>query len=342
MELKVVCGVFYCFFLPTFLLAACLFRFNALSLVYLLYLLLLPWFLWPNKRTLLGHTGRFIKAVFGTSLLFLLAHVTFQICLHTVPELDKDLSSNCSSWETLSRHIGVSRLPLDNPWSSVRLLVPDLGVFIISLVTLVMCDRLLKQSDSKPDQAEGSESSDEEEEEEQDDEEEDEEEEEEEGQSSHSEPEDDSSPAARAAMLAARLRATILWVLQELLRVLAIALLALAGITLPSAFSGVYYLLFIGVCTWWACHLPISHLGFNVFCVMVGFFTAGHLVCLYLYQSFYAQAFLPPDSLWARLFGLKGIVNLRNCSSSMTSSWTQNMIGPCMSTLVSCSYSTSP
>ncbi|KAG9352492.1 hypothetical protein JZ751_020906 [Albula glossodonta] len=117
-------------------------------------------------------------------------------------------------------------------------------------------------------------------------------------------------------MLAARLRATILWVLQELLRVLAIALLALAGITLPSAFSGVYYLLFIGVCTWWACHLPISHLGFNVFCVMVGFFTAGHLVCLYLYQSFYAQAFLPPDSLWARLFGLKGIVNPRNCSSS--------------------------
>ncbi|GAA6090256.1 piezo-type mechanosensitive ion channel component 1 isoform X1 [Tachysurus ichikawai] len=30
---------------------ACLFRYNALSLVYLLYLLLLPWFTWPNKHT---------------------------------------------------------------------------------------------------------------------------------------------------------------------------------------------------------------------------------------------------------------------------------------------------
>ncbi|GAA6090255.1 piezo-type mechanosensitive ion channel component 1 isoform X1 [Tachysurus ichikawai] len=30
---------------------SCLFRYNALSLVYLLYLLLLPWFTWPNKHT---------------------------------------------------------------------------------------------------------------------------------------------------------------------------------------------------------------------------------------------------------------------------------------------------
>ena len=60
--------------------------------------------------------------------------------------------------------------------------------------------------------------------------------------------------------------------------------LAPSGITLPSAFSAIYFLLFISVCTWWACHLPISHLGFNALCVMVGFFTGGHLVCLYLYQ----------------------------------------------------------
>lgn len=74
----------------------------------------------------------------------------------------------------------------------------------------------------------------------------------------------------------------------------------LPGITLPSAFSAIYFLLFIGVCTWWACHLPISHLGFNALCVMVGFFTAGHMVCLYVYQSLLVQALFPPRSLWAR------------------------------------------
>uniref|UniRef100_A0A8C2E4H0 Piezo-type mechanosensitive ion channel component 1 n=1 Tax=Cyprinus carpio TaxID=7962 RepID=A0A8C2E4H0_CYPCA len=55
-----------------------------------------------------------------------------------------------------------------------------------------------------------------------------------------------------------------------------------------------------GVCTWWACHFPISHLGFNALCVMVAFFTGGHLVCLYLYQSSFAQDMFSPAGLWAR------------------------------------------
>ncbi|XP_014030980.1 piezo-type mechanosensitive ion channel component 1 [Salmo salar] len=319
MELQVVCGLLYCILLPSFLLAACLFRYNALSLVYLLYLLLLPWFLWPNKHTLRGHTGRFIKALFCTSLLFLLAHVSFQICLYTLPDLDHALGNNCSLWETLSRHVGVSRLPLDDPWSGVRLLTPDLGVFVISLVTLVVCNRLVKKrddvtflpvaSDSTQGAEDGSETKEGEEEEE--------EEGDEEGISSPSEPGDDVvSAATRAKQLAARLRATAQKVLRDLGRILAITLLALAGITLPSAFSAIYFLLFIGVCTWWACHFPISHLGFNVLCVMVGFFTAGHLVCLYLYQCPIAQGIFPPASLWARLFGLKDIIKPGNCSAS--------------------------
>nr|XP_046202159.1 piezo-type mechanosensitive ion channel component 1-like [Oncorhynchus gorbuscha] len=319
MELQVVCGLLYCILLPTFLLAACLFRYNALSLVYLLYLLLLPWFLWPNKHTLRGHTGRFIKALFCTSLLFLLAHVSFQICLYTIPDLDHALGNNCSLWDTLSRHVGVSRLPLDDPWSVVRLLTPDLGVFVISLVTLVVCNRLVKRRDDVPflpvasDSTQGTEDGSETKE----GEEEEEEEGDEEGISSPSEPGDDVvSAATRAKQLAARLRVTAQKVLRDLGRILAITLLALAGITLPSAFSAIYFLLFIGVCTWWACHFPISHLGFNVLCVMVGFFTAGHLVCLYLYQCPIAQGIFPPASLWARLFGLKDIIKPGNCSAS--------------------------
>uniref|UniRef100_A0A673G3W9 Piezo-type mechanosensitive ion channel component 1-like n=1 Tax=Sinocyclocheilus rhinocerous TaxID=307959 RepID=A0A673G3W9_9TELE len=253
------------------------FRYNALSLVYLLYLLLLPWFQWPNKHTLRGHTGRYIKALFSTSLIFLLAHVSFQICLYTIPSLDNALGHNCSSWETLSRHVGVSRLPLEDPWSMVWLLTPDLGIFIISLITLILCNLFLMSLES----------------------------------------EDEESPysSSRAAQLAARLRATAQHFLRHMGRILAVTLLALAGITLPSAFSAFYFLLFIGVCTWWACHFPISHLGFNALCVMVAFFTGGHLVCLYLYQSSFAQDMFSPVGLWARLFGLKAIIKPGNCSS---------------------------
>uniref|UniRef100_A0A671WL24 Piezo type mechanosensitive ion channel component 1 (Er blood group) n=1 Tax=Sparus aurata TaxID=8175 RepID=A0A671WL24_SPAAU len=125
---------------------------------------------------------RFIKVVFCTSLLFVLAHICFQTVLYTYPPLNIVIGDNCSQWDTITRHIGLSRY--------------------------------------------------------------------------------------------------------------------------------VNY-----VCTWWACHLPISHLGFNALCVMVGFFTSGHLVCLYLYQSLLAQALFPPHSMWARLFGLKDIIIPGNCSS---------------------------
>ncbi|XP_017313986.1 piezo-type mechanosensitive ion channel component 1 [Ictalurus punctatus] len=307
MELQAICGLLYCFLLPSALLAACLFRYNALSLVYLLYLLLLPWFTWPNKHTAQGHTGRFVIALFSTSLLFLLAHVCFQICLYTVPGLDDALGHNCSTWETLSRHIGVSRMPLGDPWNTVRLLSPDLGVFVMSLITMVLCKRLLKRREEAS-AAHGFHQ-----EETQTDEEE-EEEEDEEGE--REEEEDRKAEKTRVpAQLCARLKATAQRFLHNMGRVLAVTLLGLAGITLPSAFSSVYFLLFIIVCTWWACHLPISHLGFNALCVMVGLFTAGHLVCLYLYQSTVAQSFLTPSSLWARLFGLKDIISPFNCSS---------------------------
>uniref|UniRef100_A0A8C1RLV0 Piezo-type mechanosensitive ion channel component 1 n=1 Tax=Cyprinus carpio TaxID=7962 RepID=A0A8C1RLV0_CYPCA len=178
-----------------------------------------------------GHTGRYIKALFSTSLIFLLAHVSFQICLYTIPSLDDALGHN---------------------------------FFLTSRET-----------------------------------------------------EDEESPysSSGAAQLAARLRATAQRFLKNMGRILAITLLALAGITLPSSFSAFYFLLFIGVCTWWACHFPISHLGFNALCVMVAFFTGGHLVCLYLYQSSFAQEMFSPAGLWARLFGLKDIIKPGNCSS---------------------------
>ncbi|KAE8280232.1 Piezo-type mechanosensitive ion channel component 1 [Larimichthys crocea] len=323
MDLQVVVWLFYCFLLPTALLTACLFRYNVLSLVYFLYLLLLPWFLCPNKHTIRGHTGRFIRAVFGTSLLFVLAHICFQTVLYTYPPLTIAIGDNCSQWDTISRHIGLSRLPLEDPWSVLRLLCPDLGVCVVALVTVVLCSRLVRNREmvaaanitsleDPTDKTTDDEKEDGEEEEEVEEPSGDEDEEE---RSLPGDPEEEVSTATRAKQLAERLKATARKVLRDLGRILAISLLALAGITLPSAFSAIYFLLFVGVCTWWACHFPISHLGFNALCVMVGFFTSGHMVCLYLYQSLLAQAVFPPHSLWARLFGLKDIIIPGNCSS---------------------------
>ncbi|XP_040034623.2 piezo-type mechanosensitive ion channel component 1 [Gasterosteus aculeatus] len=321
MDLQVVVAVLYCLVMPTALLTACLVRYNILSLLHFLYLLLLPLFLSPNQHTIRGHTGRFIRVVFCTSLLFVLAHICFQTLLYTYPPLSIAIGDNCSQWDTISRHIGLSRLPLDDPWSVLRLLVPDLGVCVVALTTLVLCSRLVRNREtvaaanitSLEDDSE--EENTDEEEHEEDEEKEASEDEDGEKSSLPGDPDEDVSTATRAKQLAERLKTKARKVLRDLWKMLAIGLLALAGITLPSAFSAIYFLLFIGVCTWWACHLPISHLGFNALCVMVGFFTAGHMVCLYVYQSLLVQALFPPRSLWARLFGLKDIIIPGNCSS---------------------------
>uniref|UniRef100_A0A670IWS8 Piezo type mechanosensitive ion channel component 1 (Er blood group) n=1 Tax=Podarcis muralis TaxID=64176 RepID=A0A670IWS8_PODMU len=243
-----------------------------------------------------GHTGRLLRALLGTSILFLLAHLVFQICLYTIPTLDQLLGHNCSTWETLAQHIGVTRLDLNDIPNSVRLVAPDLGILLVSAICLGVCSRLepaSHPSESCPEQVsvDGDESKP--------------------PGAAHAPAE--ASPRHQAR-LAARLRVTAHWLLMAVGKILAIVLLALAGITLPSAFSSVYYLLFVGLCTWWACHFPVSRLAFNTLCVMVDVFAGGHLICLYGYQTPFIQSVLPPTGLWARLFGLKAIVLHVGCS----------------------------
>uniref|UniRef100_G1QIK9 Piezo type mechanosensitive ion channel component 1 (Er blood group) n=1 Tax=Nomascus leucogenys TaxID=61853 RepID=G1QIK9_NOMLE len=190
--------------------AACLLRFSGLSLVYLLFLLLLPWFPGPTRHSLRGHTGHLLRALLGLSLLFLVAHLALQICLHTVPHLDELLGPSCSRWETLSRHIGVTRLDLKDIPNAIRLVAPDLGILVVSSVCLGLCGRLARNTRQSPRPRE------------QDDDERD----------------VDASPPAglqeaatlaptRRSRLAARFRVTAHWLLVAAGRVLAVTLLAL-------------------------------------------------------------------------------------------------------------------
>ncbi|XP_059941394.1 piezo-type mechanosensitive ion channel component 1 isoform X3 [Mesoplodon densirostris] len=298
MEPHVLGAVLYWLLLPFALLAACLFRINALSLVYLLFLLLLPWFPGPSRHSIQGHTGRLLRVLLGFSLLFLAAHLTFQICLHTMPHLDQLLGPSCSTWDTISRHIGVTRLDLKDVPSAIRLVAPDLGVLAASSLCLGVCRRRTRTArrslrTQEPDYDDGDVDT----------------------GSLVGLQEAPALPRKRRSWLAARFRITAHWLLVAAGRTLAIVLLALAGIAHPSAFSSVYFLLFLTICTWWACHFPISPLGFSALCVTVGCFGAGHLLCLYCYQTPLAQSMLPPASIWARVFGLKDFVAPANCSN---------------------------
>ncbi|NXN14033.1 PIEZ1 protein, partial [Indicator maculatus] len=270
---------------------ACLFRFNVLSLVYLLFLLLLPWFPGPSQSSARGHPGRLLKALLGTSILFFIAHVVFQVCLYTLPALDQLLGPSCDTWEVLARHIGVTRLDLKDVPNSVRLVAPDVGILLVSSLCLCLCRSLVPKASTAP-RSRRPESL----------------------EQGEEDTEQQGGRADRAALLSTRLRETAHWLLWAAGKGLAVLLLALAGITLPSASSSIYYLLFVGLCTWWACHLPASRLAFDILCILVGIYAASHLLCLYAYQTPFIQGVFPPPTIWARLFGFKDIILYHNCS----------------------------
>ncbi|KAM4018686.1 piezo-type mechanosensitive ion channel component 1 isoform 1-T1 [Anomaloglossus baeobatrachus] len=314
MELQVLCGALFWLLLPLSLLAACLFRYNVLSLIYLLFLLLLPWFCGPTAHSMRGHTGRLLKSLLAVSILFLCSHFIFQLCLHTVPGLDDLLGHNCSDWEVLARHMGVTRLDIYDIPNTVRMVSPDFGMFLVSAICLGLCNRLTRRPKSPPPRERLSRSADlpEQQVEEEDHAEvtEDEDQEDEEDN-------EDIQMSPQDGVLASRIKEAAHKLLEAVGKSLALLLLALAGITVPSGFSAVYYLVFVGLCTWWACHFPISHVGLNTLSVMVGFFAGGHIICLYGYQAPFIQNFFPPAELWARLFGLKDIIIHTNCTGSV-------------------------
>ncbi|KAM5137907.1 piezo-type mechanosensitive ion channel component 1 isoform 1-T1 [Mantella aurantiaca] len=313
MELQVLCAALFWLLLPLSLLAACLFRYNALSLIYLLFLLLLPWFAGPSAQSMRGHTGRLLKSLLAISIIFTCSHLIFQLCLHTVPGLDDLLGHNCSDWEVLARHVGVTRLDIYDIPNTVRVVSPDLGMFLVSAVCLGLCNRLVSRQTSPSPRGRVHRSIDVTEQEE--------EEPRETGAGNEDTEEEEDSDDAQTfphdGVLASRIKEAAHKLLEAVGKCLALLLLALAGITVPSAFSAVYYLVFICFCTWWACHLPISYIGLNTLSVMVGFFAGGHLICLYGYQTPFIQDLFPPPELWARLFGLNDIVHHTNCTGSV-------------------------
>ncbi|XP_058263845.1 piezo-type mechanosensitive ion channel component 2 isoform X1 [Hemibagrus wyckioides] len=145
MASQMVCGLIFRLILPVCLAAACLFRYNVLSFVYLIYLLLIPLFAEPTKTTMQGHTGRLLKSLCFTSLSFLLLHIIYQITINSLLAGDNiEPNFNCSSWEKSIRQLGFESVRGADAGNGIRVFIPDIGMFIAGLVTWLLCRSLEK------------------------------------------------------------------------------------------------------------------------------------------------------------------------------------------------------
>ncbi|XP_018079667.1 piezo-type mechanosensitive ion channel component 2 isoform X2 [Xenopus laevis] len=314
MASEVVCGLIFRFLLPLCLVVACMFRYNGISFVYLIYLLLIPLFSEPTKITMQGHTGRLIKSLCFSSLSFLLLHIIFHITVHSL-EARKHIEPhfNCSTWEKAIRQIGFESVKGADAGNGIRVFAPDIGMFIASLATLLVCRKLVQKTVTEEDAQYNPQFVNEEMTEvgkvdlddaimyEED-----------------FDGEDDGFEAAEESTKLKILRriASFASVLKELIgniittagKVVITILLGLTGMMLPSLTSAVYFFVFLGLCTWWSCCRVFDPLIFSCLCVLMAIFSAGHLIGLYLYQLQFFQEIIPPNDFYARLFGVTSLV----------------------------------
>ncbi|XP_059975090.1 piezo-type mechanosensitive ion channel component 2 isoform X2 [Mesoplodon densirostris] len=321
MASEVVCGLIFRLLLPVCLAVACAFRYNGLSFVYLIYLLLIPLFSEPTKATMQGHTGRLLKSLCFTSFSFLLLHIIFHITLASLEAQHRIAPGyNCSTWEKTFRQIGFESLKGADAGNGIRVFVPDVGMFIASLTIWLVCRNIVQKPvteeaaqynlEFENEESAGGEIIDPEEaliyEEDL---------EERDGVEGDLEESTKLKLFRRLASVASKLKEFIGNMITTAGKVVVTILLGSSGMMLPSLTSSVYFFVFLGLCTWWSWCRTFDPLLFSCLCVLLAIFTAGHLIGLYLYQFQFFQEAVPPNDYYARLFGIKSVIQT-DCSST--------------------------
>uniref|UniRef100_A0A8C1JDG6 Piezo-type mechanosensitive ion channel component 2a, tandem duplicate 2 n=1 Tax=Cyprinus carpio TaxID=7962 RepID=A0A8C1JDG6_CYPCA len=323
MASEVVCGLIFRLLLPVCLAAACLFRYNWLSFVYLIFLLLIPLFAEPTKTTMQGHTGRLLKSLCFTSMTFLLLHIIYQITINSLLAGDNiEPNFNCSSWERSIRQLGFESVRGADAGNGIRVFIPDIGMFVVGLVTWLLCrslekpplkdvsqhnsdfevdDQVRKHKDKKSEKLEledellfedfelGDEDCELPEEEEVD---------VEDGELEEADVEESTKMKIlrQIADVASKLKEIVGNLITSAGKVVVTILLGLTGMMLPSLTSTVYFFTFLGLCTWWSFCRTFDPLLFSCLCVLMAIFSAGHLIMLYLYQFQFFQEAVPPGN----------------------------------------------
>ncbi|XP_063779521.1 piezo-type mechanosensitive ion channel component 2 isoform X3 [Pseudophryne corroboree] len=319
MASEVACGLIFRLLLPICLVVACMFRYNGISFVYLIYLLLIPLFSEPTKITMQGHTGRLLKSLCFTSLSFLLLHIIFHITIASLEARKMiDPHFNCSTWEKTFRQIGFESVKGSDAGNGIRVFVPDIGMFIASFATWLVCKKLIQKALTEEDAQYNTQFINEELTEA--------------GKMDMGDAlmyeedyEDDANEGVeestrlkllrKVASFASKLKEFIGNIIATAGKVVITILLGITGMMLPSLTSAVYFFVFMGLCTWWSCRRVFDPLIFSCLCVLMAIFSAGHLIGLYLYQLQYFQEIIPPGDFYARLFGITSLVQT-NCSST--------------------------
>nr|XP_045617167.1 piezo-type mechanosensitive ion channel component-like isoform X3 [Procambarus clarkii] len=138
---QMVATLIFRLMLPLVLGICSVLRFSMMSLVYLLLLMAVPLLPPPTIHTMRGHTGRYLKAVVGLSVVNFLLQFIFQIVLLSLPPYAYFLRE-CEFLEKLLRHLGLVRLDGISEVDGTRWLLPECVLVVFSPGVYVACIKL--------------------------------------------------------------------------------------------------------------------------------------------------------------------------------------------------------
>ncbi|XP_055550145.1 piezo-type mechanosensitive ion channel component isoform X2 [Wyeomyia smithii] len=260
--------------LPLILAICCLMRPVGLSLPYLFFLLFLPFVPVATPRSIKGSTGIYFKIYIALSILLLVGQITFQIVFIV---LGYELIESCQFLEMLLRHIGLVKFgDLDASmvvyWISPEIIMSFTAVIVFVILRKLSAENIGSgQGPASPSSLEAPEM-----------------------QSLRY----DSNPVSREKLA----------FLTKFGVLLSVAMLCLAAVLQPSVPSGIYFVIFLGSATWWACYKELNR-AFGIVLRITLVFLFIHITGFLAYQNPWPQQLLPANETLARIFALTPILS---------------------------------
>ncbi|XP_052564946.1 piezo-type mechanosensitive ion channel component isoform X6 [Culex pipiens pallens] len=275
-----ICLVVQRLILPLILAICCLLRPVGLSLPYLIFLLALPFVPVATPRSIKGSTGIYFKIYIAVSILLLLGQIAFQIVFVV---LGYELIEQCQFTEILLRHVGLVKFEDLNASMVVYWIAPEI---IMTLTSGIVYGVLKKLANGAIGEEVG--------------------------------PGTATSPTSLEAPEVLSLGCGVggpnpvsrekLAFLTKLGVVLSVAMLCLAAVLQPSVPSGIYFVIFLGSATWWACYKELDR-AFGVVLRITLVFLVVHITGFLAYQNPWPQELLPANGTLARIFSLTPILS---------------------------------
>uniref|UniRef100_A0A8D8C813 Piezo-type mechanosensitive ion channel component n=1 Tax=Culex pipiens TaxID=7175 RepID=A0A8D8C813_CULPI len=276
-----ICLVVQRLILPLILAICCLLRPVGLSLPYLIFLLALPFVPVATPRSIKGSTGIYFKIYIAVSILLLLGQIAFQIVFVV---LGYELIEQCQFTEILLRHVGLVKFEDLNASMVVYWIAPEI---IMTLTSGIVYGVLKKLANGAIGDEVG--------------------------------PGTATSPTSLEAPEVLSLGCggvggpnpvsrEKLAFLTKLGVVLSVAMLCLAAVLQPSVPSGIYFVIFLGSATWWACYKELDR-AFGVVLRITLVFLVVHITGFLAYQNPWPQELLPANGTLARIFSLTPILS---------------------------------